>query len=117
MDLISESNCAIPNQRTTGKCIPEKYCSTYGNLMDAKPLTSERLNFILRLQCDVDRICCPNVNDFYRYVKRFYLLIVQWPLRIPFNQFFLKKLLLRNLINYAAVNSNVLDFDAYSNFN
>lgn len=110
MDLISESNCAIPNQRTTGKCIPEKYCSTYGNLLDAKPLTSERLNFILRLQCEVDRICCPNVNDFYRYVKRFLFTYRSVNFQNSSLSIFF---LLWNLINYDAVNANFfLVFDA-----
>ena len=60
--------CAIPNQNGLGRCIVKEQCPQYIQIIDSRPLTEDKVNFLKRVQCetftDDPLICCP-INDIY----------------------------------------------------
>lgn len=71
-----DSECAIPNQRTTkGVCVERKNCLEYESLFNDTDLTVERLSFIINLDCGFNYemwkslVCCPKPGNSYKCVK------------------------------------------------
>lgn len=70
-----DSECDIPNQsKTKGSCVKRQNCSDYDQLFDVDELTTERLSFIINLDCGFDYetwkplVCCPKPGQSYKYV-------------------------------------------------
>lgn len=75
---VINSECSIPNQiRTKGVCVKRQNCLEYEDLFNVTDLTTERLSFIINLDCGFDfedwktLICCPTTGNSYKYAKSF----------------------------------------------
>lgn len=69
---LVESTCDIPNQsHAKGICVKRQNCSEYDQLFNISELTTERLSFIINLDCGFDYetwkslICCPLPGHSY----------------------------------------------------
>lgn len=67
------AECSIPNQRSTkGLCNHRKNCLEYDDLFNVTELTTERLSFIMNLDCGFDYetwktlVCCPKPGNSYK---------------------------------------------------
>lgn len=79
-----DSECIIPNQvKTRGVCVKRKDCSEYEDLFNATELLTERLSFIINLDCGFDfeswksLVCCPKPGNSYKY-KNIYILTLKF---------------------------------------
>lgn len=75
LNLPLNSECSIPNHQTKGVCVEREECPEYTDLFNVTTLTTERLSFIINLDCgfDYDKwtslVCCSS----YKCVKKFNL--------------------------------------------
>lgn len=70
---LVDSVCDIPNQSNTkGICVKRQNCSEYEQLFNISELTTERLSFIINLDCGFDYetwkslVCCPLPGHSYK---------------------------------------------------
>lgn len=76
MNTAVDSECVIPNQvKTKGVCVTRKDCLEYEDLFNVTELLTDRLSFIINLDCGFDfdtwksLVCCPKPGNSYKYVN------------------------------------------------
>lgn len=76
INIEVNAECTIPNQmKTRGVCLQRKDCLDYEDLFNVTELTTERLSFIINLDCGFDfdswksLVCCPAPGNSYKYVN------------------------------------------------
>ncbi|XP_034487677.1 phenoloxidase-activating factor 1 [Drosophila innubila] len=77
----SSPTCEIPNETKRGICVPVSQCAAYLQVRNVTNLSSERVNFLKKVQCDVEAtkdadnpnvdykplVCCPANGQDYLY--------------------------------------------------
>lgn len=82
----SQLDCEIPNETKRGICLPVNQCTAYLQVRNVTNLSSERVNFLKKVQCDADAthsrmeaeqehtdelyqplVCCPANGQDYLY--------------------------------------------------
>ncbi|XP_055676500.1 CLIP domain-containing serine protease B8-like [Lutzomyia longipalpis] len=57
--------CDIPNQDERGVCRPTSDCKAYRELLNERPLKSDKINFLKQLQCNEENsVCCTNEEKY-----------------------------------------------------